>query len=240
VPAAVPVRRAVLVSDLHLVDSGGPAAQRFLGFIEQHVAPDPDCTLVIAGDLFDFCYGLPGRLPGAVRGLVDRLEALPSVVWLEGNHDFWLERALVGSPIDVRARDVTLRWGEELVYVQHGDLIQLEGRLIRALFHSPVAELGARLLGVEGSWLLGNTIGQAKRRGAGGYDGREPSWLSAAQRFARLQRTRGYDLTVLGHGHWMGRWEELFCLGDWLRYFSYLELGADGEAKLLSYEPPLP
>lgn len=234
-PAALQVERAILVSDLHLRRASGERTRSFLDFLARRVAPDPPDVLVLAGDVFDFCTAVRGRLPAATRSVVQALEALPRVVWLEGNHDFRLAEGLRSSPIDVRRTDLALRWAGRAVHVQHGDLLTREGRNTRRVLRSPVVAAGSWLLGVEGAWLFGSAVG-VSRSGLHAYDGRKPDWLQRARAYAKRQRSRGYDLTVLGHGHWLGRWSDLVCLGDWPRYRSYLELRSDGGAQLRRYE----
>ena len=239
VPVAVRVDRAIIVSDLHLRRSSGERTRLFLDFLARRLVPAPPDVLVIAGDLFDFCTSVGGRLPSACRPVVEALEALPRVIWLEGNHDFRLAGGLsTGSSIEVRPVDLALRWGGRSVYVQHGDLLTRKGRLTRLLLRSPLAAAGARLLGTEGAWLLGTAVGLS-RSGLHAYDGRRSEWLETARAFAAAQRALGFDLSVLGHGHWLGRWDEMICLGDWPRWRSYLELAVDGGLRLRRYEPEL-
>ena len=227
----------MLVSDLHLRSASGERTRLFLDFLERRMVPDPPDVLVIAGDLFDFCTSVGGRLPRACAPVLEALAALPRVIWLEGNHDFRLAGGLPSTgSVQSRPADLVLRWRDRSVYVQHGDLISLKGRITRRLLTSLPVAVGARLLGVERSWLVGSGFGVG-RSGLHGYDGREPEWLTAARAFAAGQRERGFDLCVLGHGHWLGQWDELVCPGDWVRYHSYLELAADGEIRLRCYRP---
>jgi len=233
------VQRALIVSDLHIRASDRSNARRFLSFLDRRVAPDPDCTLVIAGDLFDFWYAMPGRVPPVLVEVLDAIQRLPRVIWIEGNHDLRLPRGLGATSIDLQRTAVDLRWADERVRVEHGDLIRRRGRLTRAFFYSPLAELGARLLGSDGTFWLGNTVAARKDPEGGGYEGQSDGWLARAKSYAARRRADGFDLTVLGHGHWLGEWPEsgLVCLGDWLRFFSYLELGSDGRRSLRIYDP---
>ena len=42
----------------------------------------------------------------------------------------------------------------------------------------------------------------------------------------------------MGHGHFVGWFDEgLVCLGDWLRFFTYLELDGVGGAELRRFDP---
>ncbi len=245
----VVVGRAVVVSDLHLQSAATATAQRFLEFVALRVAPDPACTLIVAGDLVDFWYAMPAGPPAEIAPLVDALDALPGrTIWLEGNHDLRLARGLGGHPgIETRPAGVALRRaGGERIWVEHGDLVRRGGRWTRRLLTSPLAEAGARVLGSDGTFALGNFVGR-KRKPEGGYAGQSRTWLRLARGFARARRAEGFAWTALGHGHWLGEWPEdgLICLGDWLQFSSYLELAADGSPPALrtfdaqaSVDPP--
>ncbi len=232
------VRRAFVVSDLHLRKPDDTNYQRFLSFLQARVAPDPDATLVVAGDLFDFWYGVPGVLPPDFQPVLRALEALPDVVWIEGNHDLRVQRGLGGrSRIHVVGERIELCHGSRRVHLEHGDLIRASGRVTRRALRSRLAELGARVLGPRRTQRLGNGVA-ARRHGGRGYEGRSEAWLRVARDFAGERRRAGCSLTVLGHGHWLGSWDEgLVCLGDWLQYFTYLELEPEGDAVLKRFEP---
>lgn len=242
------VQRALIVSDLHIRSSDRDNARRFLAFLRERVAVDPGCTLVVAGDLFDFWYAFEGLVPEPLAEVVAELQALPDVIWIEGNHDLRLPRGLgPDTSIDLRRESVELRWAGSRVRVEHGDLVRRRGRLTRGFFYSPLAELGARLLGPERIFGLGNRVAARRDPTGGGYEGQSAEWLKRARRCAARRLDQGFDLSVMGHGHWLGEWPDqgLICLGDWLRFFSYLELAADGTRELRCYEPeasedPLP
>lgn len=239
-PAAVEAERFVVVADAHLRSPSDDRSASFADFLALRVARADGCVLVIAGDLFDFCRPLPGLVPRACREIVGRLAGLPRVVWVEGNHDFGLAGGLPdATSIDVRPRDVVLLWGGRRVYVQHGDLVEARGRLTRSLLCSTPASAAVRMLGVERTWRLGSAVG-TRRSWRPGCDRRRPAWLRGARAFAAARRAEGFDLTVLGHGHWLGHRGELVCLGDWPRHRSYLDLGACGEVTLRRFERSLP
>ena len=238
-PVAIPVERAIVISDLHLRRPSGERTRMFLEFLARRVAPAPPDVLVVAGDLFDFCTPVGGRMPPTTRAVLEALEALPRVVWLEGNHDFRLASGLRGSRIEIQTERQLLDWSDRTVLLQHGDLITPGGRRTRRLLSSSMVAVAARLLGLRGTWLAGSLVGLA-RSGMHGYDGRSAAWLDVARAFAGAQAQQGVDLCALGHGHWLGRWDRLVCLGDWPRYRSYLELSLAGEVRLLRYESAAP
>jgi UDP-2,3-diacylglucosamine pyrophosphatase LpxH len=240
--ADVVVERAFIVSDLHIQRASNSNARTFVEFLRLRVAPDPSATLVIAGDLFDFWYGMPAGPPAPIASIVEELEALPRVIWVEGNHDLRLERGLGrSSRIDVRPRSVVVRCGSNRLWVEHGDLISRSGRWMRRLLTSPLAELGARAITSRGTWELGNFVGRRSKPEAG-YPGQSKSWLETARAHASSRRDAGFAWTVMGHGHWLGTWEaeRLICLGDWLHFYSYLEVVRDAPPVLRRFDRDQP
>ena len=226
------------VSDLHLRGPDDPNQKLFLQFLETRVRAE-NAQLVVAGDLFDFWYGLPGRVPPPFQEVVDALERLPSVLYLEGNHDVRVSRALgAGSRIEAGAGSRELRVHGLRVHVEHGDHVDRAdvGHLaFKRLMLSFPASIAARLMGERALQWLGGTAALVSRGDMDGVLGQQPRWLEAARTHAAIQATRGLDLTVVGHGHWLGWWPEaLICLGDWLVFHSYLRIDSAGP-RLMRY-----
>jgi len=219
------------VSDVHLTPSRPERSRRFLDFLEHRVA-GAGADLVVAGDLFDWWFGsMP--VPPDVAEVVAALEALPgSVLWMEGNHDVFVGRGLAEStPIGTTPDPVTIeRFGTHL-HVAHGDMVdpsEVGYRIFRAFLRGPPGRLGARIMGARATRALGGLAATSSREAQGGvdgYDGQSEQWLDAAKRYASGQTEQ---LTILGHGHWLGWWPGLACLGDWLKWSSYARLDADG------------
>jgi len=234
------VGRTFIVSDLHLRGPSDPNQKRFLDFIEARVAPCPDTTLVIAGDLVDFWFAVEAEVPEQYRQIVDRLAALPRVYWLEGNHDIGLTRALGGRRGGLRFVDgsLELSCGDWVLSVSHGDGVDpgdLSYRVLRAILRSPLARSLAQVLGAEHTLRVGQKI--TRRASSGPAANREPSrqWLGAARSKAVGSPVADSPaLLVLGHGHHLGWWPEgLICLGDWLQFHSYLEVDPASAGPLL-------
>ena len=59
--------------------------------------------------------------------------------------------------------------------------------------------------------------------------------MAAVRRRATKLAEGEQHLSIRGHGHWLGWWPALVCLGDWLSWCTYLELGADGSGALRRY-----
>jgi|GEM_PF-1056819 len=219
------------VSDVHLTPSRPERTARFLRFLEDRVAP-AGTDLVIAGDLFDWWFGA-WPPPPDVAQVIAALEALPgAVLWMEGNHDLFVGRGLrASSPIATSAEPVAMSRFDMTLHVAHGDMVdpaERGYRLFRGFLRGVPGRAGARLLGQRAARWLGSsaaTGSRAAQGGVDGYDGLSQGWLDAARAYAAQNDA---SITVLGHGHWLGWWDGLVCLGDWLRWSSYGRLDPSG------------
>ncbi len=228
--------RVVFLSDLHIREAGDPPARALLSFLD--TVPS-DVLVVLLGDVFDWWYGMPGYVPPALAPVVERFEGR-ELMWVEGNHDMRIARA-VGDRLDVRIGPQTVRVGGLSIDARHGDLVEQDRvgyRLLRGFLRSPLMGAACGLLGPRLSHRIGYAATAAKHGADGGlgFDGRKQRWLDAALSHAQARRAEGQDLAVLGHGHWLGWWDEgLVCLGDWLHWCSYLEVDASG-ARLMRFD----
>ena len=236
----------VVVSDLHLRGPDDVNQDLFLRFIDERIAPDPATTLIIAGDLFDFWYAVGDEIPEACRVVIDRLSELPRVLWLEGNHDIGQSRSLgERGGLMALSGSLSLRCGPLRVHVCHGDQLDradLGQRLLRTILESQAARMLTRVLGSESVQRVGAKLASHSRRRQGGLDGRDRNWLQAAEADAQRRTSEAMDLCVRGHGHFLGWWPSgLICLGDWLSFYSYLELQPEGQqVRLRQYRPGSP
>ncbi len=226
---------AYVVSDLHVRGPAGVNTRAFLRFIEQRVRPS-GWGLLIVGDLFDWWYARPGYVPPAFASVLAALESLPRVTWLEGNHDMRIGRALPPtSRLTVRERPLRGEHRGQFLELRHGDLLEADDtgyRALRAFLRSPVMDAATALLGPARSQRIGEVVTAARntQKGGLGSDHTSDAWLAAAKAYAAGS---GADLTVVGHGHWLGWFpERLICLGDWVHWRSYLELPPDSTPRL--------
>jgi len=239
----VSVGHAFCVSDVHIIHAEDDVALRFRRFLRERVAREPSACLIIVGDLLHFWFGRKGVVPEAFAPLIEELEALPRVIWVEGNHDLRIERALgPASRIQVVRDVLEVDHVGGRLHLEHGHRVDRGDRgqiLLDRLLQTPLADLASGLLTGPGTQKLG-LWAATRSSGQGSYDGRDPRWLGAARDHARSYAERGAELTVLGHGHYLGWWPEgLICLGDWLHWCSYLELKPDGSRVLCRFEPQL-
>lgn len=227
----------LFVSDVHLTEDAPERTERFIRFLETRV---PGHDLVVLGDLFDWWYGLPGQVPPDVARVTSLLRRANSVLWMEGNHDVHIGRAFPGStPLGFAADPIDVELAGRRMHLAHGDLVdrgEHSYRAFRALLRGLPGRFAAGLLGHRITRAVGGLAARRSRHlqgGVDGYDGLSERWLGCAKAYAAAQSA---DLTVLGHGHWLGWWPEgLICLGDWLVHDSYLRIDPDGVMGLYRY-----
>lgn len=194
----------VFVGDVHL-DDGDRAVDEFCAFIED-LAPATS-RLVLAGDLFEVWIGRP-ELEGTHHRVVTRaLAGLRSrgvsVAYLEGNRDFRIAPAHVGTTFDASSETgLVERHGAKSLFAIHGDRVNEADRAYRAW---------RRVARSQAAWLLFNALPSATRlriaaglrrrlaRTNAAYRGEFPE--AAVRRFAAARFRDGHDAVVLGHFH---------------------------------------
>ncbi len=234
------------VSDAHLgarsaVDEA-PQRSRFHDFLA--TLPGRAKTLYIVGDLFDFWFEYRTAIP---RDLFPTLAALDrlriggvEIVYLNGNHDFWLGpflrdtlgiRTVDGAcPVEAQGRRLWLHHGDGLV---GGDLGY---KVLRRVLRSPISVRLYQLLHPDLGIPLAHAVSELSRRSRG-HGPLEPErlWREIAQpRF-----DEGYDAVLVGHFHRVHEQRDgnrqFIVLGDWIDHFTYAEL-ANGELVLKHWE----
>ncbi len=233
----------LFVSDVHLSPRAPERTARFKAFLRSRVVEE-QANVVVVGDLFDWWYGYPGDLPADVREIVELLEQARSALWMEGNHDVLIGRSFVGpSAVATSEGPLDMAVGGHGLHVAHGDLVDTEDvgyLLFRRLLRGLPGRAAAAIAGQRAIRALGSFAARRSREsqgGSDGYDGLNERWLAAARRYAVSCALGGADLTILGHGHWLGWWPEgLVCLGDWFAHDSYLRIH-EGQTALLGFRP---
>lgn len=235
--------RAIFIADAHLgrpADNNYRLLLKFLGEL-----PGKTDMLVIAGDFFEFWIGdSPEPFPH-YRPVLDALLAATNsgikLIFLEGNHDFHLQRYFSRAfKADVFPEATTLTLDGKKVFICHGDLINMKDygyRTLRAIFRNPLTRLLARLLpSFVPAWIavkLGNHSKGNHKAAAAKWDARQLVRDFAARRFAA-----GDDVVVSAHYHRPFMDESdgncLVALGDWITQFSYGEW-LDGKLTLKRY-----
>ena len=235
----------VFLSDAHLgAESREREAARearlhgFLGTL-----PGKASTLYIVGDLFDFWFeyrtAIPRRAYGTLSALGRVRDAGIEIVYLNGNHDFWLGTFLAET-LGIRTVEgaVTVERQGRRLWVHHGDGLvggDLGYKLARGILRHPASIAAYGWVHPDLGIPLAHAVSGLSRKSRGQPPLRpDRLWDEIAlPRFAE-----GFDGVIIGHFHHAyerredGR--EFFILGDWIDRFSYLEL-RDGRLELKTF-----
>ena len=236
-------------SDAHLgaesASLEAPRAARLHAFLDALATRAASVTIV--GDLFDFWFEYETAIPRRAFETLVRLRRLREsgvdVVYLNGNHDFWLGRFLEET-VGVRTHDgpLTLERQGRRLWIHHGDGLvggdhgyKVLKRVIRhpasiGLYRWIHPDLGIPLARHVSNWSRGS-------RDERPLDA-EKLWREVAlPRFAE-----GHDTVMIGHFHhaFQRRDEHgraFFVLGDWIRHFTYVVLER-GELRMETWPEP--
>ncbi len=194
----------VVVGDVHLERDDADVAA-FLALLDRLAGRA--VRLVLAGDLFNLWLGdREVELPHQ-RRVIGRLEGLRRegivVRYVEGNRDFHLRRAYVGSALDEAAGDgIAETWGGLRLFIAHGDLVNRADRRYRAwrrVARSPALWLAFRTL--PGRQRLQLAEWMERRLRATNVQHKTAFPEREVRRYAAERLAAGFDVVVLGHFH---------------------------------------
>lgn len=235
--------KAVFLSDAHLMsdrDEGYRNLLRFFGEIRDEIS-----HLVIAGDLFDFWFcderSLYPDFKEMFEALIELRRAGVAVSLIEGNHDFFLDRAFNGHGIAIYEDHALFDFDGLKVYVSHGDTVDGSNRfylLFRRFLRSDLFFTVQKRVPPRVLWQIARLSSHSSRK----YQEHPGRIVSVMHSFAREKINEGIDAVVLGHSHHPAlehlrsgtRTGTLALLGDWVEHFSYLSL-EDGTFSLEFY-----
>ena len=240
--------RIVFLSDAHLgaesPEAEAPRAARLASLLDS--LPGRASTLYIVGDLFDFWFEYKTAIPRALFPTLAALqrvrEAGVEVVYLNGNHDFYLGTFL-RETLGIRTIDgsVTVQAQGRKLWVHHGDGLvggDLGYKVLRKVLRSPVAIGLYRLLHPDLGIPLAHWVSNLSRLSRGHPPLQaDRLWREIAEpRFAE-----GFDGVLCGHFHHAYERHEngrdFVVLGDWIDRFTYAEL-EDGKLTLKTWPQP--
>jgi UDP-2,3-diacylglucosamine hydrolase len=241
----MPRDRHYFAADLHL---GAPDAasslereKRFVRWLE-HIRPTAR-TLYLLGDVFDFWFEYRRVVPKGYIRLLGKLAELSddgiALHLFAGNHDLWYRDYLPQQMnIQIHFAPQVVELHGQLYFLAHGDGLGPGDhgyKLLKRFLRSPLTRwLFARLHPNLGMGLALHFSTTSRKAGPdfSVVDLGEREYLRQFARAERLQQP-AIDCFVFGHRHLLkdealpegGR---LIILGDWLRHFSYLEVGPEG------------
>jgi len=234
-----------LVGDAHLRE-GDAEVGAFVRFLDG--LPAEITTLGILGDLFAAWIGRPELQRPHHRLVVQALRRLRgrgcAILYVEGNHDFFLAPLHAGDPFDRLAGDaLDLRVAGRTLRLEHGDLVNRgdrqylawravsKNRLLFGLFNLLPRTARLRIVDrLERS--LANT----------NLDFRTGFPLAACEVYARERVASGADIVVFGHFHderqfdveARGRRGSVFVLPAWRERHRYLRIDPLAEPAFVS------
>ncbi len=237
--------RHYFAADLHL---GAPDAaaslereKRFVRWLEA-IRPTAR-SLYLLGDVFDFWFEYRRVVPKGYIRLLGKLAQLSDegveLHLFAGNHDLWYRDYLpqqLGIQIYFAPQLVTL-YGQTY-FLAHGDGLgpgDYGYKLLKRFLRSPLTRwLFARIHPNTGM-ALALLFSTTSRKAGPDHGIRDLGEREYLRQFARSERQQqpGIDCFVFGHRHLfkdeaLPQGGRLIILGDWLRHFSYLEVGPAG------------
>lgn len=199
--------------------------------------------LYILGDLFDFWFEYKHAIPASylktLAGLLGLTKNGTQVIYLPGNHDFWLgnylERQvgikLVDESLNVvhQGKKIHLFHGDGLAYGDSGY------RLLKKIFRFKPNIWLYKLLPVDLAYKLAlGTSGVSRRYTSGKKDD-----LQGYYDYATARIKSGFDAVIMGHTHIpeMKKIDSGLYIntGDWIKHYSYVVL-REGEFELLFFK----
>ncbi|MGH9749518.1 MAG: UDP-2,3-diacylglucosamine diphosphatase [Candidatus Polarisedimenticolia bacterium] len=230
-----PEGAVALLGDAHLRE-GDPEVDAFVEFLDS-LPPDVR-TLAILGDLFAVWVGAPDLQQTHHRRVLEALRRLRrrgcGLLYVEGNHDFYLKPLFFGDPFDLLEEEsVDLRLGGLATHLAHGDLVNTRDRQYRAwrrisksrpfrgAFNLLPARLRQRIAGG-----LEARLRHTNLEFRGGFPYRE------CESYARARLREGAEVLVFGHFHEEirreyeegGRRGTVYVLPAWRAGHRYLRL----------------
>ena len=223
----------IFLGDAHFNPFRKDESWRALKGLARGTSPE---GLVLMGDLFDFWFGFdrPSRLSGLYSEIEEALAEFQRkgtrIIFLEGNHDFYLRGRIGGVQVESHRWEATMHLGGQRLYLAHGD--RAAGppyNLPSLLLKNP---LTCRLLDALGPGIVTKVAfwwsAWSRRNERGAME-----VARRLRRFAEKKIREGFDVVILAHSHqaeaslWrtgervgryfnVGSWHE----GDYLRWSS--------------------
>lgn len=203
---------------------------------------EPTCSeLYLLGDIFDFWFEHKHTVPKYHTRLLGTLAQMADsgipIHFYPGNHDMWtfgyLEKE-IGLQVHHNAREVEINGFR--CFVGHGDGLGPGDKfykMVKGVFKGKFTRWLFARLHPNLSFSLANSWSRSSRNSSEdpGFLGEEKEWL--VQFCKDKLKERHFDVFVFGHRHLpidikIEEKSRYINLGDWIKYFTYLEI--DGKS----------
>ena len=235
--------RDLFIADAHLRDPQDENYRKLLEFLASQTGQTR--TLYLLGDIFQFWLGhrfasFPPYQP-ILQALRKLQESGTVIVFIEGNHDFYLApffEQVMGCRVMPDGGEVTIDGNR--VFLAHGDMTDPDDvgyQKLRSLLRSRFIRLLSNVLSAQMIWNIsewGSNKSAEQRVGKEARSAPREKLLAHARPFFK----DGCTAVITGHFH-NPLFEEtengtLIALGDWITDFSYA-VWENGEFRLETY-----
>ena len=220
----------IFLADAHLVNPGDRNYQRLLAFLREQQGQIR--TLYLLGDIFKFWLGYRHVVFSPYVPLLEALrqvrESGTAIVYVEGNHDYFLGpyfRESLGCTVLPDGGEVVI--DDRRVHLSHGDLVNPADRsyrLLRRALRSLPARGLMRLVPPDVVWEISRWGSAQSQKG---HAGRRTRWNPAQLLANHAQKhfAAGCEVVITGHFHTpffhLEEGKTIIGLGDWIDQFSY-------------------
>lgn len=221
-------------------------------FVQWLTEITPRCErLILLGDIFDFWFEYKYVQPRGYVRLLGKLAEMSDmgipIEIFSGNHDLWFRDFFpkeIGA--EVHHKPVIRTFFGKTYYLAHGDGLGPGDhgyKLMKRVFTSPMNQWIFARLHPNFATGLANFFSRKSRLANRDKDSEffgEKEFLIIHAR-EMLAKQPELDHFVFGHRHHLKtipltEGKSVFYLGDWIQYFSYLEIGEQG-AELKQFQP---
>lgn len=202
---------AWFISDLHLKNTQERSSEILLRFLIELIERNRPAThLFLVGDIFDIWAGGHEYYSKLYAPITDRLIELQKtgveVHYFEGNHDMHMARFWQKHGVNVWVDPKIFQLGAQRVYIEHGDMINLNDlayQRYRRFYRHPLTRLLIEC--VPPSWMhaFGRKFSQESRKHSAPQREDRSAELRDMIR-SHAQKVRSvfeFDLMVTGHMH---------------------------------------
>lgn len=229
-----------VLSDQHfgtLKGNDSPNLQFWNTFVSQ-LLNEPSCTLIIAGDFFDFWISYRDLVRSSYVEILAGFKKLHTVgvtvVYVRGNHDFMDMSHLTEYGVRIVDKEYLFKHNGYMIHVEHGDRLRftLKHSIVNAVLWSPLSQFLYKLL--PANWAIPFALWVAhksrKRNISKGQD------LEASNRYKEIVHKRdpekGISVTIIGHVHYAALVQEssgwIYANpGSWLKAPTFLVIADD-------------
>jgi UDP-2,3-diacylglucosamine hydrolase len=226
--------KIAIFSDMHLRYDEKDSIALFEDLLKKLAEENPESgnELWLLGDVFEVLVGpfreWKNRCPGIYAALEKLIGKGWKVLWIQGNHDFFIEDFVRALGIEVTDTEVVRTIAGKKIYLAHGDRVnQDDVKYLRwrawtrsRSFQKAVLWL-QKTGGIRAIETVALKIGHRSRKQGPGPD--ELNKIRSLYReFARWKWAEGYDLVLLGHSHIEENLQDgkkaYQNLGSWVNY----------------------